>query len=135
MKYIYFILFILLIFACSSNKELSVQTTEKEIENDSISYELIVLDPGFETWFLPNSRASWNRSQDYYENWNRRYVNAWNYKEMGYRHFQLLDGYIDYNPQVDYGVEINHKLFYYFQYVEHVLNIPIIHGGPRAVRY
>jgi len=34
---------------------------------------------------------------------------------------------------VDYGIEINHELFYYFQYVEQVLKIQIMPGGPRAV--
>ncbi len=139
MKLIYFILFILLIVACSTNKELSKQDTEspQEVvaEIDSVSYELIVLDPGFEIWFLTTGKASWYHSQHYYEGWNVRYVTAWNHKEMGYRHAQLLDGYIDYDRQTDYGVDINHKLFYYFQYVENVLNIPIIHGGPKAARY
>ena len=42
---------------------------------------------------------------------------------------------IGYNPEVDYGFELNHKLFYYFQYVENVLKIRIMEGGPKAVRF
>ena len=135
MKFIYFILFLLLIIACASNKELSVQDVETEAENDSVSYELIVLDPGFENWFITNRKPSWFYSQNYYENWNERYVSAWNYGHLGFRHRRLISCYIDYDPRIDYGVDLNHKLFYYFQYVENVLKIPIIHGGPRAARY
>ncbi len=135
MRFIFFILFLVLIIACTSNKELSVQDIDPEVDNDSISYELIVLDPGFETWFITHRKPSWFYSQGYYENWNQKYVSAWNYNHLGYRHKQLMSCYIDYDPQIDYGVDLNHKLFYYFQYVENELNIPIIHGGPRAARY
>jgi len=31
--------------------------------------------------------------------------------------------------------ELNHKLFYYFQYVEHVLKIQIMSGGPHAAQF
>lgn len=127
---------ILIVAACATQKDIQireVQDNAAEAEEDSVTYELIVLDPGFESWFITNSKPSWFHSQNYYENWNRQYVNAWNYKSLWRRNSQLLDGQINYEPNVDYGLEINHKLFYYFQYVEHVLNIPIIDNGPRAI--
>jgi len=35
----------------------------------------------------------------------------------------------------DTEFELNHKLFYYFQYVEHVLRIPILPNPPVGVIY
>ena len=135
MKIIYLFLIMLFIIACSSNQELSMQEATESAENDSVTYELVVLDPGFETWFITHRKPQWYHSQSYYENWNQQYVNAWNYGNMGYRHKQLINCYIDYDNRTDYGLELNHKLFYYFQYVENRLNIPILAVGPRAGRY
>ncbi len=134
MKYLVSILFIMLIAACSVNQKMNVQEMESEITDDSLTYELIVLDPGFESWFITHQKPEWFHSQQYYESWNERYVHAWNYGSIGYRHKQLMDCYIDYNPRVDYGLDINHKLFYYFQYVEGELKIPLVMGSPRAAR-
>ncbi len=135
MKYLFISIFFLLIIACSSQKEISMSNNETNAEEDSVSYELIILDPGFDVWFLTHSKASWYYSQEYYEHWNSQYVNAWNYKSLGNRYSQLLNGIIDYDNFTDYGLEVNHKLFYYFQYVEHELNIPILDSSPRAARY
>lgn len=118
--------------ACSGLKgvvtiEPGDETTHLE---DSISYELIVLDPGFESWYLLHSSPTKYRLQSYYENWNHRYVTEWDYKaRLPGKHsfFQPIHGY---ERGIDYGFELNHKLFYYFQYVERVLKIPIVANGP-----
>lgn len=132
MKNLLFILLLVLLAACGTQKNIQIKETDQETEEDSVSYELIVLDPGFESWYITYSKPTWYHSQSYYENWNQHYVNAWNYQSIWKRNSQLLDGQINYDPQTDYGLEINHKLFYYFQYVEDVLNIPIIENGPKA---
>lgn len=133
MKNFAFILLVLIVAACASQNNIQLKEVNAEEENDSVSYELIVLDPGFESWYITYSKPSWYHSQSYYENWNQQYVNAWNYKTIWRHHSQLLDGQINYDSQTDYGLEINHKLFYYFQYVERVLKIRIIENGPRAI--
>ncbi len=46
------------------------------------------------------------------------------------RSFQTIIGY---EPGEDYGFELNNKLFYYFQYVEQVLRIPILDHRPVGV--
>ncbi|WP_163716345.1 DUF6146 family protein [Mangrovibacterium lignilyticum] len=123
---------ILTIIACTSKKELTIQENEEINNEDSVSYELIVLDPGFESWFLSRSKPANFHSQAYYESWNQRYVNAWNYQRMGYRYSQLIYGNIDYDFNTNYGLELNHKLFYYFIYVENVLDIKLIPDGPKT---
>jgi len=127
------ILLLAVFAACSTPKNIQLKEVAEKDNEDSVSYELIVLDPGFESWFITNSKPSWYHSQSYYENWNQQYVNAWNYNSIWRRNSQLLEGQINYDHNTDYGLEINHKLFYYFQYVERVLKIPIIENGPRVI--
>lgn len=133
MKQLFFILITLVVFvACNSTKKLPEITVDIGTK-DSIEYEMIVMDPGFETWFITNSKPDWYRSLDYYENWNRQYTHAWNAQLSNFSRGHLLSAPINYDDNVDYGLEINHKLFYYFQYVERVLRIPILKAGPGYV--
>lgn len=121
----------LLIASCAGTKKLArVEFSEPAGQaTDSVEYELVVLDPGFETWYILHSRPSWYHTQNYYELWNRQYVTAWNTKAMSSRYSRMFESTIDYDPFTDYGLEINHKLFYYFQYVERELGIPILSPG------
>ncbi|WP_372774887.1 DUF6146 family protein [Mangrovibacterium sp.] len=133
MKYLSIIgLLALFIAACSAKKLLTIQTVPEAETADSISYELIVLDPGFDSWFYSQAKSPNFHSQTYYENWNQQYVNAWNYERIGYRHSNVIHGSIDYDSSVDYGLEINHKLFYYFMYVENKLGIRLLANGPKS---
>lgn len=129
------------IFACSGPKGMvkiepndseTAQVGSEALE-DSLEYELIVLDPGFDTWYMLQDSPARYRSQQYYEGWNFQYVTAWNTlaRQPGRRgFFQTIIGY---DPNVDYGFELNHKLFYYFQYVEHKLGMPILSNRPVGV--
>ena len=134
-QFILFAAILLLGFACSTKKQ-TVQIKENEETKaaaDSLEYSLETFDARFETWYaLQNSPARY-RSQEYYENWNRQYVTAWNYNATTSRRRGFFEPIVGYDPSVDYGFELNHKLFYYFQYVEHVLNIQIMPGSPRSV--
>jgi hypothetical protein len=122
---------ILLLAACNAQKRTAhviINNGEPEV-SDSIEYGLIILDPGFETWFLTQARPMWYHSQSYLESWNRQYVSAWNSRAMSGRTSRYFETYIDYQPHIDYGLELNYKLFYYFQYVEKRLKIPILPSG------
>lgn len=132
------VILILLLFAsCSGSKKLGqVQIKDPSAtENDSVEYELIIFDAGFETWFLTHSKPEWYYSQSYYESWNQRFVAEWNVKAMSSRYSRYFETTINYDPFTDYGLEINHKLFYYFLYVEKELKIPVLPPGtgPKAI--
>ncbi|MGE4587179.1 MAG: DUF6146 family protein [Mangrovibacterium sp.] len=114
---------------CAVHQSVSLRESEEEAA-DSTEYELIVFDSGFESWYLSQARPLGYRDQSYYEQWNRLYVQSWNQGNTGSRYARLLEGIINYEPDVDYGPEINHKLFYYFIYVEQVLKIPVLSNGP-----
>jgi hypothetical protein len=126
---------ILLIAACSTQKGLvTVKSNigESSVE-DSLEYALETFDGKFESWYQLHNSPAMYRSQQYYENWNRQYVSAWNYNAVSGRKNSFFEPIVGYEFNVDYGIEINHELFYYFQYVEQVLKIQIMPGGPRAV--
>lgn len=133
MKYLFITaLFIVLAMACTNKRELVIQEQEPTAQEDSITYELIVLDPGFDSWYLIHGTPSKYHTQSYYESWNKRYVDAWNYQHIGYRYPEVIEGNIDYQTNIDYGFELNHKLFYYFMYVENELGIQLIPDGPKS---
>ena len=122
-------------FACSTPKN-TIQIKENgeaEASVDSLEYSLETFDSRFETWYMMQNSPARYRSQEYYENWNRQYVSAWNYNATTSRRRGFFEPIVGYDYSVDYGFELNHKLFHYFQYVEQVLKIQIMPGGPRSV--
>jgi len=95
---------------------LEPQQTES---GDTVEYELIIMDPRFESWFFANRKSMDFYSQGYLESWNLILTMQWN-SLHGRR---LPEGcrptfYLDYRSDVDYGMELNYKLFYYFRYAE-----------------
>ena len=89
-----------------------------EDESDSLEYELIVMDPGYET-FLVSQLPMEYHTQQYYETWNQRYVREWNYRhDHPFEYGDNYETYIDYQPDIDYGLELNYRLYYYFRFYE-----------------
>lgn len=132
-KFIIIIGSLLIMAACISQKTGKTVTISDENNNqeDSVTYELIILDPEFESWMITNSKPVWYHSQSYLESWNRMYVSAWNSKVTSGSRSRFFETYIDYQHHIDYGLELNYRLFYYFQFVERRLKIPILPAGLR----
>ncbi|MDI9606541.1 MAG: DUF6146 family protein [Bacteroidota bacterium] len=129
----YILALVAVLAACSGPKGVvAIQPGNDTAQpEDSVSHELIVLDPGFESWYLVHGSPTTYRSQAYYENWNHQYVTEWNHKASLPGNRSFFQHILGYERGVDYGFELNHKLFYYFQYVERVLEIPIITNRPK----
>lgn len=128
--------FILFLWACSAPKGVvKVEKTEPEAEVDSIEYGMETFDAKFDAWYALHKSQAMNRSQKYYENWNKKYVKAWNHKAKTMPKDSFFEPIVGFNFKEHYGFDINHKLFYYFQYVENVLKIEIMPKGPKVVTY
>ena len=125
------------VFACKMQRQtVNIEYNQSEEESrDSIEYSLETFDTKFETWYALHNSPSHYRAQQYYEGWNRIYVSAWNYNATVPRKNRFFEYIVGYDPTIDYGFELNHKLFFYFMYVEKVLNIEIMKGGPRAAHF
>ena len=138
---------VLLIFfigwACSSQKKMTemkpgkveVAGQDSVAPKDSLEYSIETFDNNFETWYQLHKSQSKYRSKNYYEQWNRQYVAAWNANAADPRKSSFFEPIVGYDPNVDYGLELNHKLFYYFQYVENVLKKKIMPISPKAVLF
>lgn len=135
-------LFILILFAllgtssCTSTKE-ALEVTDDErmafeqkegdavkIANDSTEYEIIIIDPGFNTWLLSIARPEGFYSQSYLENRNQILVSNWNQRAMQPLRYEgtLYQMQIDYSYGIDYGYEVNYKLYNYFIYFQRKYN-------------
>ncbi|ETN95414.1 DUF6146 family protein [Zhouia amylolytica] len=139
MKYIVSILFLfMLIWGCSSSKEaLNISEEEKlafntkespqdtvKIANDSLEYEIIIIDPGFYTWLNSIAKPRGFYSQNYLENRNQIYVINWNQRVMQPMRYSpnLYEMQIDYRSDIDYGYEVNYQLYNYFIYFQRKYN-------------
>jgi len=133
MKQVLFVM-VMAIFAVACNTQKSAVSVQKsDVETsakDSIEYDVETFDQKFDVWYEYFKKPAMYRSQQYYESWNQQYVTAWNAKCAHGGKNWPFEPVVGYNPNEDYGFELNHKLFYYFMYVENVLKIKILPGGP-----
>lgn len=133
MKYLGFIIIItLFIYSCGSSNKTTVQreTPEEEavvIENDSLEYKIIIIDIGFNTYLHSIAKPANFYSQAYYENKNIFYVSEWNRRASDpIRYGGFYENTIDYMSHLDYGLDVNYKLFNYFKFVEYKYKIRLI---------
>ena len=109
----------LVVWACSPVKE-AARTSAKLSQNgqDSSGYEILIIDPRFDQWYLLNYSPTKDYSNDYYRSKNLAAVTNWDeYYHTG-RYNRVIDSSIDYWPNIDYGIEVNRKLYWYFKYVQ-----------------
>lgn len=128
MKKILIPLFLLmLVWSCFPSHKISSTAITPTIKNDSTEYEIIVIDPGFEHWFLMNFSQTKDRSNEYYRSRNQVGVSNWNNYFTRNRYPGAIDSSIDYDYSVDYGIEVNRKLYWYFKYIEDAFKISLLH--------
>ncbi len=124
-KYIYkIVLFLGLFFSfysCSTQKNTN---TKKEkpvvIKNDRLSYEVIIFDLGFNRYLNSVAKPVGFYSQSYLENKNRLYVQVWNYRVSNPNLYDpnIYENTIDYRSNINYGYDVNYKLFNYFEFAQ-----------------
>jgi hypothetical protein len=112
MKHLLFILFLF------SSLESFSQSDTLSVRNDSLQYEITIIDPLFNTWMIGNARPVGFYSLEYLESYNRFFVSEWNYRYVRLVTNERYQFYIDYSPNIRYGYEVNYLLFNYFQYIK-----------------
>jgi hypothetical protein len=138
MKHIFYLLAVLLIFwACKGPKEMIESEKEElpEAASGNVEYAIETYDAKFKTWYDLQKSQDTKQSQKYYENWNKKYVKEWNRLASIKDKSDFYVPIVGYKRTKDLGFEINHQLFYYFQYVENVLKMQILPDGPKVVGY
>jgi hypothetical protein len=108
----------LLIWSCSTVKEATkTSATLTQSSQDSTEYEVYIDDPHFDLWYQLNYSEAKDRTNDYYRNKDIIAVENWNdYYRKG-KYIEIIDSYINYQLQMDYGIEVNRKLYWYFKFV------------------
>ena len=121
---------------CGSSKEvLSISDEEKkafaavegdtiEIANEETEYQIIIIEPGFFTWLNSIAKPEGYYSQNFLENRNYILVTEWNQRVLQPQRFSpnLYELQIDYKQNIDYGYEVNYKLYNYFVYFQRKYN-------------
>ena len=107
----------------SSNKNTTAQDTVR-IANDSLEYEILIIEPGFNSWLASTAKPEGFYSQTYMETRNRQYVTEWNQRVLQPRRYDpsLYELQINYQYNLDYGYEVNYKLYNYFIYFQLTYN-------------
>ncbi|TAJ14066.1 hypothetical protein DMA11_06855 [Marinilabiliaceae bacterium JC017] len=132
MRTVSLLFLLMLVFgACRSHKPLATESPQKvEIateQQDTVEYELIVFDPGFETYLQTQPHPQWYYSNEYYRNWNVRYSVEWNIRYQNpLRYGDFYETDIPYDSGIDYGVEFNYRLYHYFQFIEKEYGVVLI---------
>ncbi len=118
-RILFFIITALAAWACSPAKEAATASVPVvKGSQDSTEYEIIINDPGFEKWDITNYSPAKDYPQEYYRGRNIMGVANWNEYYRSGRYTRIILNEIDYQPQIDYGIEVNRKLFWYFKYIE-----------------
>lgn len=128
MKNLIILMFILLFaFSCVTSKKSGGPDKKNSVQVDSTEYKITIIDTGFDTWFLKNFSPSKDHSNEFYRSKNQLGVSNWNnYFNKG-QYTRVVENYIYYDFAVDYGMEVNRTLFWYFRYIEDQYRIRILH--------
>jgi len=116
---------IVLIYSCvSPNKTVVNANSQKEkpvrIANDSLEYEIIIIDIGFNFYLESIAKPMSYYSQSFLETRNKIYVTEWNNRARNLTRYNanIYENVIDYQLHIDYGLEVNYKLYQYFQFAQ-----------------
>jgi hypothetical protein len=127
-KLILIICFISAFYSCNSTRQTSISSEEiaisdqdtVRIANDELEYEIIIIEPGFNNWLVTTARPEGYYSQSFLESRNLLYVAEWNRRVINSTQYNpnLYEMQIDYQQGIDYGYEVNYKLYNYFIYFQ-----------------
>ncbi len=103
------------------------------IKNDSLEYEIIIIEPGFNNWLVTQKPRGFY-GQNYLESKNRLFVSEYNNRVRNFQGYDrnLYPQEINYDFSLDYGYEVNYLLYNYFIYFQKTYNQKFIGGRGRS---
>lgn len=135
------IVVLLIITGCHSSKtatDLNGNASTKvsdtvTIANDSLEYEVTIIDPGFSSWLVGRALPRGYYSENYLEVKNQLYVSEWNRRAMQPTLFdsKLYEMQINYDINTRYGYEVNYLIYNYFIYFQNRYNQKLAGFVPR----
>lgn len=139
MKNIIILIFIIIIaISCKTSKQ-TINTNTKpqaqvgdtlKISSDKLEYDIIIIEPGFNSWLVSTAKPVNFYTQAFLENKNLRYVQEWNQRVMQPSQFNtnLYELQINYRQGIDYGYDVNYKLYNYFIFFQNRYNQNLLGG-------
>ncbi|MHC1774506.1 MAG: DUF6146 family protein [Lentimicrobium sp.] len=122
-----FIFILISVCACTTQKKaVKSPDTIPVVVVDSTEYEITIIDPDFDHWYLMYFSQVQDRSNEYYRAMNGLGVSNWNIYYARGRYSDVIGCYINFIPSVDYGMEVNRKLYWYFKYIEETFRIRLL---------
>ena len=140
LKNIFTLLCLGIFFWSCASSSLQKKVSQKEepvvIANDSLEYEIIIIDVGFNAYLNSIAQPVGFYSQKYMEVRNRAWVITWNQRAQQPQAFDnsIYENIIDYQSNIDYGYEVNYKLFNYFLFAQRKYKMNL-GGGFRIDRF
>lgn len=120
------------LYSCGSSRERDFSKNEipvtandtVRIANDSLEYEIIIIEPGFSAFIASIARPRGYYSQSYLENKNRFLTQDYNARVRNPQRYNpnLYVQEINYEPRIDYGYEVNYLLYNYFVFFSREYN-------------
>ncbi len=135
----YVLLIAVFIYSCATTKDknTSVVSNDKisdtlRIANDSLEYEILIIEPGFNSWLATQQPRGYYGVQ-FLESRNRQYVFEYNQRVIQPQRFNpnLYIQQINYEQNVHYGYEVNYLLYNYFLFFEQRYNQRFVFGRGR----
>lgn len=89
------------------------------IANDSLEYEVIIIDGGFNSWLYGRAKPRGYYGEPYLRTKNLFWVNEWNVRvNLPQQYGDMYQLRIDYDPKINYGYEVNYLLYNYLVYFQ-----------------
>ncbi len=99
----------------ANNKE---NTTIKPEKNEDGEWDIEVLDSQYDYFLNAIAKPMNMYSESYLKNKNTFLVSEWNSYYFSGRYRNVIESSIDYNPQGNYGLKFEYKLYQVFAFVQ-----------------
>ena len=120
MKKLLYLIFALGIIACTPQNK-TQDSTNAEItpqKNEEGEWDLQVIDTQYDYFLNAIAKPMNMYSESYLKNKNTFLVNEWNSYYYSGKYRNVIESSIDYDPQENYGLKFEYKLYQVFAYVQ-----------------
>ncbi|TYB76205.1 DUF6146 family protein [Bizionia myxarmorum] len=141
MKTLYSLLLLtFFLVSCSTSKKIISKTESKseksqdtiKIANYDLEYEIIIIETGFDFWMASRAKPKSFYTKSFLEGKNRIYVTEWNSRVLSSSYnSNLYETSINYQPDIDYGFDVNYLLYHYFVFFQEKYNQQLSSHNPR----
>ena len=120
-KFLFILSFLLILASCSTQNNANNSTKNDAIQaqkNDDGEYDLEVFDSQFTYFLNAIARPMSMYSEGSLKNRNQFLISEWNSYYVSGRYRNIIESSIDYDPNINYGLKFEYKLYQVFAFVK-----------------